>query len=298
MIPTVVIGGYLGAGKTTLVNHLLRHADGRRIAVLVNDFGELAIDADLIEGADGAVLALAGGCVCCSYGDDLVGALQQTVARDPAPDLVLIETSGVGLPASVARSAKLAAGIAIEGILVLQDAETLQERAQDRYVGDLVRQQLREADLLILNKAELLTAQALEKLHAWLALQAPGVPALAASQAQVPPDLVLGMRAREGEAGDADLSRWAKRRLHMAAADRFTSETLRFDAPQNLPALLAHLSAPGSGVLRAKGLLTGLDGQRQLLQIAGRRAELSPAPPVANNATPDHLLVIRLAKPR
>lgn len=327
MIPTVVIGGYLGAGKTTLVNHLLRHAEGRRIAVLVNDFGELAIDADLIEGADGAVLALAGGCVCCSYGDDLVGALQQTVARRPAPDMVLIETSGVGLPASVARSARLASGIAIEGILVLQDAETLQERAQDRYVGDLVRQQMREADLLILNKADLLTPQAMGGLRAWLALQAPGVPVVTASRARVPTDLVLSLRmpgetadegldlgsparAGDGEANgggggggggrdgdDAALSRWADRPLHAAAsaADIFASQTLRFNTPIDLPALLAQLSAPDSGVLRAKGLLTGLDGQRQTLQLAGRRAELSPAPPPTPNGAPDRLLVIRLA---
>lgn len=71
-LPVTVIGGYLGAGKTTLVNHLLRHAGGRRLAVLVNDFGALPIDADLIEGADGAVLAIAGGCVCCAYGSDLI----------------------------------------------------------------------------------------------------------------------------------------------------------------------------------------------------------------------------------
>ncbi len=72
-VPAVLIGGYLGAGKTTLVNHLLRHANGRRIAVLVNDFGEVSIDADLIVGAEGGVLSLAGGCVCCSFGSDLVG---------------------------------------------------------------------------------------------------------------------------------------------------------------------------------------------------------------------------------
>ena len=93
--PTLIVGGYLGAGKTTLVNHLLRNAGGRRIAVMVNDFGELTIDADLIEGAEGSVLALAGGCVCCSFGSDLLGALQDVLQRQPQPDLILIETSGV-----------------------------------------------------------------------------------------------------------------------------------------------------------------------------------------------------------
>ena len=94
-LPTVVIGGYLGAGKTTLVNHLLRHADGRRVAVLVNDFGDVNIDADLIEGADAGVLSLSGGCLCCSFGDDLVGTLLALQRRQPPPDVVLIELSGV-----------------------------------------------------------------------------------------------------------------------------------------------------------------------------------------------------------
>ncbi|MBL8319631.1 MAG: GTP-binding protein, partial [Burkholderiaceae bacterium] len=80
-VPTVVVGGYLGAGKTTLVNELLRQAEGQRIAVLVNDFGELTIDADLIVGASGDVLALAGGCVCCSFGADLIGTLRQVLQR-------------------------------------------------------------------------------------------------------------------------------------------------------------------------------------------------------------------------
>ena len=74
-LPVTVIGGYLGAGKTTLVNHILRERDGRRIAVLVNDVGELSIDDDLIESVDGNVTRLAGGCVCCSFGNDLVAAL-------------------------------------------------------------------------------------------------------------------------------------------------------------------------------------------------------------------------------
>jgi G3E family GTPase len=102
LVPVTVLGGYLGAGKTTLVNHVLRHSGGRRIAVLINDFGALPIDADLIEGSDGGVISIAGGCVCCSYGDDLVTALQAMTTRVPAPAHILIETSGVALPDAIA----------------------------------------------------------------------------------------------------------------------------------------------------------------------------------------------------
>ena len=110
-LSTIVLGGYLGAGKTTLLNHLLRHAQGRRIAVMVNDFGDIGIDADLIESTDGEVMNLSGGCICCSVGSDLVAALMALPQRVPPPDLVLIETSGVALPGSVARGARLAPGV-------------------------------------------------------------------------------------------------------------------------------------------------------------------------------------------
>ena len=97
-VAVTVIGGYLGAGKTTLVNHLLRAADGLRLAVLVNDFGALPIDRDLIVGSDGDTLEISGGCICCSYGSDLMEALLDLPRRRPGIDRVLIETSGVALP--------------------------------------------------------------------------------------------------------------------------------------------------------------------------------------------------------
>jgi len=94
MLPVTIIGGYLGAGKTTLVNHLLRHADGTKIAVLVNEFGALPIDADLIEAQDDALISIAGGCVCCSYGNDLVQAMLDLAKLENRPDHLVIESSG------------------------------------------------------------------------------------------------------------------------------------------------------------------------------------------------------------
>ena len=118
-IPVTLIGGYLGAGKTTLVNHLLRHADGRHLAVLVNEFGELPIDADLIEARDGNLLSISGGCICCSFGSDLLGALMQLKDRADAIDHLLIETSGVALPQSIVQSLTLLDGLAIDGVIVV-----------------------------------------------------------------------------------------------------------------------------------------------------------------------------------
>ena len=101
-IPVTVIGGYLGAGKTTLVNHLLRNANGLRIAVLVNDFGALQIDADLIEAADGDTISLANGCICCSLAGGLVEAMLGILDRPQPPEWVVIETSGVSDPVAAA----------------------------------------------------------------------------------------------------------------------------------------------------------------------------------------------------
>jgi len=301
--PTLVVGGYLGAGKTTLVNHLLRHAGGRRIAVMVNDFGELTIDADLIEGAEGSVLALAGGCVCCSFGSDLLGALQDVLQRQPQPDLILIETSGVALPAAVARSARLLPGLRIEGIVLMLDAETVRQRSADPYVGDLVRQQLLDADLLILNKTELCSSTELTELNDWLAtMSTPGTPVVPASQARVPPELVLGFQAgwetvNSNTTADP-LARWAARPIvptSTPAADRFVSELLMLPPALDPQALMQGLIDPTTGVVRAKGWLTDLTGQRHLLQQVGRRIELQPLAPDVAPSSPDRLLVIGLA---
>lgn len=191
-LPTLVIGGYLGAGKTTLLNHLLRHAKGRRLAVLVNDFGEINIDAALIEARDGPVLSLAGGCICCAVGADLVGALQSLSQHTTPPDLVLIETSGVALPAAAARAARLVPAVRLLGQVVLADAARLQTQAADRYVGDTVLAQLAQAHCLVLNKTDTLRDPAqLPRLIDWLAAHAPQARVLPCTQGQLAPELLL-----------------------------------------------------------------------------------------------------------
>jgi G3E family GTPase len=261
--------------------------------VLVNDFGGLAIDAGLIEGAAGEVLALAGGCVCCAYGADLVGALQRVAEREPPPDAVLIETSGVGLPAAVARTAKLVGAITVEGVVVVADADNVRTQAADRHVGDVVLQQLREADLLIVNKVDLAGERG--ALTEWLADVAPGAPLLPAAHGAVDPAVVLGpMPARaaalESTRGAALLA------PPMRAAQVLETTTLTFDGPTDVQAVSAELTAPGSGVLRAKGWLIDRDGSPRLLQVVGRRAEISDAP--LSKTGDEALVVIRLRPAR
>jgi G3E family GTPase len=303
-LPVVVLGGYLGAGKTTLVNHLLRHAAGRRIAVMVNDFGDVGIDADLIVARDGDVVNLAGGCVCCSVGSDLVGALCALPARCPRPDLVLIETSGVALPGAVARSIRLAPGVEVDGVVVMADAETVRARAGDRYVGDTVSQQLRDADLLIVNKVDLVDAAALSALHRWLAVEAPRARRLEAVGADVPADVVLGLAgagapvsslARRGPglfSGDVSARRLAARAPTVRTADRYDTASVELPGPVDALALGAALADPALGLIRAKGMFAAADGSPHALQLVGPRWRVEPASCAV--AGPGRLVVIGL----
>jgi hypothetical protein len=129
-----VIGGYLGSGKTTLVNHLLQHSGGMRLAVLVNDFGAIAIDASLVVSRSTSVISLSGGCVCCSFGSDLIGALQSLATGVEAPHAILIETSGVALPRIVLQSASLVPGMTARSVTTVIDARPC-SRAADRFRG-------------------------------------------------------------------------------------------------------------------------------------------------------------------
>lgn len=155
LLPVTILSGYLGAGKTTLVNQMLRQADGKRLAVMVNEFGDLPIDADLIESEGDDLIALAGGCVCCSYGDDLMAALTQMAAMRPPPDHIILEASGVALPGAIASSLSLVAGIETAGVVVLADVGQLSKQLDNDYIGDTVVRQLEAADLVLLTKGDI-----------------------------------------------------------------------------------------------------------------------------------------------
>ena len=233
-LPITIIGGYLGAGKTTLVNHLLRHADGLRLAILVNEFGELPIDEDLIEAQDDDIISIAGGCVCCSYGNDLTLALMDMVALDPPPDHVVLEASGVALPGAIAASVSLLQGYALDGIVVLTNAETIRDQASDTYVGDTIERQLNDADLVILNKTDLITDAEREQVKNWLGEQASNAEIVEAQHGALPPAVVL----QSFTTGDRIRS---QRTDHKSAG--FKTRTLPVDQPVDADALAENLAS-------------------------------------------------------
>lgn len=169
-IPFTVIGGYLGAGKTTLLNRLLAGDHGRRLAVVVNDFGEVALDELLVSSDDGEVVALANGCVCCSAADGFAETISRIRGFDPLPDQLIVEVSGVGDPAAVAQWGR-SPGFELDGVLVVADPDSVQARAADRYVGDTVLAQLRSADLVLVSRADVTPPGRLDSVAAWVAAQ-------------------------------------------------------------------------------------------------------------------------------
>ena len=270
-LPVTVVGGYLGAGKTTLVNSLLRQANGRRLAVMVNEFGALPIDASLVEAADDRIVSLVGGCVCCSYGEDLVSSLAMLAALEPRPDHVLLEASGVAFPGAIAGTVGLLQGFALDGAVVLADAETVRSRAGDRYLGSTVRRQLSEADLILLNKCDL--AENADAVEAWLGETAPEARVLRTVRSDAPIDIVLGA--------------WTGRAALPAGGGPFDHThgymTAAFDPPDGAePEALARILAdPAHGLLRAKGFIRRPDGGMAAIQTVGNRWAVSDAPPDA-----------------
>ncbi len=275
-IPVTVIGGYLGAGKTTLVNHLLRNAAGRRIAILVNDFGALPIDADLIEAQDDDLISIAGGCVCCSFGSDLMGALAKLAQRTPAPDHLLIETSGVALPGGVARSVALLAAFSIDGVAVVTDAETVRARTADPYMGDTITRQLAEADLVIVNKTDLVTPDSHADLHMWMAQAAPRARVVEAVRGRIPPEILFGgFELDSMRAGTGLLSTGNLRPIEDASA-RYASASFELPDAVDVERLARALADPACGLIRAKGVLRDLDGTLKALHLVGARFEVTP----------------------
>ncbi len=274
-IAVTVIGGYLGAGKTTLVNHILRTAD-ERVAVLVNDFGDVNIDEELIESEDGDTISLANGCICCSLVDGFAAALTTVRSLDPVPGRLVIEASGVADPAMVAAYGH-GPGLTLDAVVVVVDTETVRGRSQDKYVGDTVIAQLRSADILVLNKVDLVEPDAVAATTAWLRDQAPDAVIVEADQARVAPALLFGVAAGpRGDGREPAAAGPAKGQ----AEDFFQSWSWASAEPigrERVEVLMAELPET---VVRAKGVLalTEEPARPMILQRVGGRWTLRPRP--------------------
>ncbi|WP_315724932.1 MULTISPECIES: GTP-binding protein [unclassified Bradyrhizobium] len=273
IVPVLLVAGALGAGKTTLLNHLLANPDGRRIAAIVNDFGAVDIDAQLLGTVTEEVISLKNGCICCSLQGDLLRTLSSVIKRDPAPDAIAIETSGISDPAEIIRNLmdpvifKVAP---LETVVTLVDPQRLHDEPALEQDG-LWRSQLRAADFVLLTKADLIARDALDEVRAVVGRYKPQSAIFDIAHGDVAPDLLFSRDLR------------APRTLPPRAPSSplaFATVTWTSQAPLSLARFQQVIGRIAPRTLRIKGVLlfTEHPAQPILFQSVATRGTLAPSP--------------------
>jgi cobalamin biosynthesis protein CobW len=300
-IPATIVTGFLGAGKTSLVRHLIGAAAGYRLAIIVNEFGELGIDRELLLGCgdenctDDDIVELANGCICCTVAGDFLPTLTRLIERPAPPDHILIETSGLALPKPLVQAfawPEIRTATTVDGVLTVIDAAALAagrfaddpaavaaQRAADPTIEhdnpleEVFGDQLACADLVILNKTDLIAPGDLARLTEEIAARLrPGVRIVTARDGVVPPDVALGIDA----AAEDDLA--ARPSVHELEGEHDHDDFDSFVVTLNIAddALLPRLAAAirAHDILRLKGFVAvpGRD-RRQIVQAVGDRLQ-------------------------
>jgi cobalamin biosynthesis protein CobW len=293
-IPVTVVTGFLGTGKTTLIRHLLRNPGGRRLAVLVNEFGTLGVDGDILRGCadencpEEAIMELANGCICCTVADEFIPTMERLLALPNRPDHILIETSGLALPKPLLKAfdwPAIRSRVTVDGVIALADAEAVaggrfapaapgpDATGHETPLSEVFEDQMACADLILLSKADLAGVAGLAAARAAITAELPRpVPMLSMTEGEIDPAVLLGL----GAAAEADL---AQRPSHHDAEDGHEHNdfaTVVIDlpeqaAPEPLLAAIEHL-AREQNILRVKGYIA-ISGKpmRLLVQAVGPR---------------------------
>jgi cobalamin biosynthesis protein CobW len=302
-IPTTVFTGFLGAGKTSLIRNLLRQSEGRRLALIINEFGDIGIDRELVLGcgdatcAEDDVVELANGCICCTVADDFVPTMRRLIERALPPEHIVIETSGLALPKPLIKAfnwPEIRTRVTVDGVVAVVDAAAVRDglfaedpdavasqRAadpaldHDSPLAELFEEQLGSADLVVVNKADLLSDAAWPDVERRVRAELrPGVRLVRAHHAALPIDVLLGL----GAAAEGDLA--ARRSHHDDGTDHehddFLSFHLTLPALDDLDRFVARLEATIARhpILRVKGFLA-IAGKpmRLVLQGVGDRIQ-------------------------
>ncbi len=300
-VPVTIVTGFLGAGKTTLISHLIRNAGGRRLAVVVNEFGTLGIDGDILKGCAipdcpaENVVELANGCICCTVADDFIPTVETLLALDPRPDHILIETSGLALPKPLLKAfdwPAIRSRITVDGVIALADAEAVAagrfapdlaaldaQRAADPSVdhetplSEVFEDQLACADLVLLTKVDLAGPEGVAKARVVIAAEsARPLPVIDLTDGVIDPRVILGL----GAAAEDDIA--ARPSHHDGEDDHehddFDSVVVELGEIADPAALTARIEAlaRSADILRVKGY-AAVAGKpmRLLVQAVGAR---------------------------
>ena len=292
-IPVTIVTGFLGAGKTSLLNHILTSGHGKRIAVLVNDFGAVNIDAELIDNRDGEVVSLANGCICCSLSEGLLMSVMQLVRSDNPPEQIVVETSGVSDPFEVAGTfldPELQPYAPLDGILTVVDAELAP--SLDGQMLQLAQRQVLAADVVVLSKVDLVDDASKQQAQAWVADVAPHVRLVEAVHGRVPMELLFDIGgAVEVTKSISDLDAGNSVAHEVPPFDSYTYES---EQPLSAHVLHALLSRLPKTIFRAKGLVNLLEKPDHpcVLQSTGKRATLTVGQPWGDRTPVTQLVFI------
>ncbi len=299
--PVTIVTGFLGAGKTTLIRHILANAGGRRLALIINEFGDVGVDGEVLRGCgdeacpSDRIIELANGCICCTVADDFAPAVAALLKREPKPDHIVIETSGLALPKPLVKAfdwPELRTKLTVDGVVAVVDAAAVAEgrfaddparvaeqRAadpsldHDNPLEEVYEDQLLCADLVVLNKADLVRPEQLDALRAEIASAVPRAVKIApAREGAIDPNVLLGMRA----AAEDDLA--ARPSHHDADGehdhDDFDTFVVTIPSVSDPEALIARLTGATEthDILRIKGFVA-IEGKpmRMLVQGVGKR---------------------------
>ena len=261
-LPMTVVGGYLGTGKTTLINQLLSAPQGQRLMVMVNDFGAINIDAALLHSASEDTLTLTNGCVCCTMGADLFMAIGDVLDRNPRPDHLIVEASGVADPQKIANAALTEPELSYGGILSLVDAENFAALQADPLIKDQIESQVSCADLLVVSKADHLSQDLANRLG-----KLSGVAPLLAQEIEDLSALLLEPRAP-----------FAKGRSAPAAHPAYRHWSHNGKVEISAEALHDILKARPKGLYRLKGFVRGQKETGWQVHCVGRQITVTPHP--------------------